>query len=316
MFPMLPAAATPAVGPGPTPAVAAIGFDSLLAILLNGSNALNAPVLCPACAEPGSAQPHGEQVPGPEVLEALGAAAPTESPESAESESDPTVTGSGVSPAAVLWTATSGPSPGGPVVAHVAVATPPSIAAPQATPACVECGASVAPIPVETPATEALPVIATSPGNDEGTSSSTQGQSAPQSKVFAPDVLPLTPTAAPAAPSSETASASTRFVERVEQIVEQLELAGPPKTVVVDLADFNGMRITVSMRGTTVHLSFGSMLPDDGWMPELRRAMFERGLDLEGDVPSRGDSPDADPNDERDRRRGGSRWNRNLDRQA
>lgn len=96
----------------------------------------------------------------------------------------------------------------------------------------------------------------------------------------AANAAPATP--APA-PTPVDGGLHARVVARVIQAAELLENAPPPRHMVVELPDSDGLRLQVAMRGSEVHVNLhgGRTAPDLGaWGRELAAGLASRGMSL------------------------------------
>ncbi len=121
---------------------------------------------------------------------------------------------------------------------------------------------------------------------------------------------PASSTAAPAsaspAPAAPDASLHARLVSRVIQAAEALENAPPPRTMMVELPDGEGLRLQVSLRGTEVHVQLqgaaGQGTDLGAWGRELAAGLAGRGLSLgqfqTGAEGERGQGQDQAPTDD------------------
>ncbi len=80
---------------------------------------------------------------------------------------------------------------------------------------------------------------------------------------------------------------ASSLATRIRDTVEQLRDAAPPRHVTLDLGD---LRLSVSLRGSTVHVVFHGEAPPQtaGWTQEVSTALADRGLQLStgtGDQP-------------------------------
>lgn len=93
-----------------------------------------------------------------------------------------------------------------------------------------------------------------------------------------------------------------RVVARVIQAAELLENAPPPRHMVVEVPDSDGLRLQVAMRGSEVHVALqaGRTAPDLGaWGRELAAGLASRGMSL-GEFTSGDSTPsgrDQQPSD-------------------
>ncbi|MDJ0954326.1 MAG: hypothetical protein QNJ81_11670 [Acidimicrobiia bacterium] len=109
---------------------------------------------------------------------------------------------------------------------------------------------------------------------------------------------PITHVAAPAAPAQHSALA-----ERVLQAVELQANQPPPRTMVVDIPEIEGLRLVVSVRaGAEVHVVPASASTGgDGletFLEELQGVLEHRGFVMTGDGRRRGANPNQDDQDE------------------
>ena len=114
------------------------------------------------------------------------------------------------------------------------------------------------------------------------------------------EAAPTNPThvAAPAAPAQHSALA-----ERVLQAVELQANQPPPRTMVVDIPEIEGLRLVVSVRaGAEVHVvpSSSSAAGDSvqPFLDELQGVLENRGFVMTGDGRRRGNNPNHDEQDE------------------
>lgn len=86
---------------------------------------------------------------------------------------------------------------------------------------------------------------------------------------------------------------------RILGVVERLQHAPPPRQVVVELPDLDGLRVLVEARGTSVHVvvlhgpTQGGQL--DALARELAAGLSARGFDLAGFSGGRDRGPDPEP---------------------
>lgn len=102
--------------------------------------------------------------------------------------------------------------------------------------------------------------------------------------IASPDVAVPTDarTAVPATAARVEGSLHGRLVGRVLEAVDHLRHAPPPRQVMVEMPDADGLRLQVSLRGQDVHVQVhGAMLPDPaGWARDLGAGLAARGLAL------------------------------------
>jgi hypothetical protein len=109
-----------------------------------------------------------------------------------------------------------------------------------------------------------------------------------------PLAAPVADTSAPALPMQSSALA-----ERVMQAVELQANQPPPRTMVVDIPEIEGLRLVVSVRsGAEVHVvqSTSSTSSDSlqSFMDELQGVLADRGFVMTGDGRRRGSNPYLD----------------------
>ncbi|HXF73241.1 MAG TPA: hypothetical protein VNO79_11610 [Actinomycetota bacterium] len=86
---------------------------------------------------------------------------------------------------------------------------------------------------------------------------------------------------------------------RILEVVERLQQVSPPRQVVVELPDLDGLRVLVEARGTSVHVvvlhgpTHGRQL--DALARELAAGLSARGFDLAEFSKGRGQAPDPEP---------------------
>ncbi len=107
-------------------------------------------------------------------------------------------------------------------------------------------------------------------------------------------VAPVTSFATPVAPTQHSALA-----ERVLQAVEMQANQPPPRTMVVDIPEIEGLRLVVSVRaGAEVHVvPSTASTASDGLQPfleELQGVLENRGFVMTGDGRRRGNNPNQD----------------------
>ena len=95
----------------------------------------------------------------------------------------------------------------------------------------------------------------------------------------------------PAADTTRPAPAPV--LSKVIATVERLQNAPPPQTMVIEIPEMEGFRISVSVRGTGVHLGFsGAFTQASTWIPELAEALDRHGFDLAGFSEEREATPE------------------------
>jgi hypothetical protein len=244
----------PAQAPMPGESAAGSGFEALLGEALSGSTVGGAApqVLCVECAATEGVLSDSSEALLPEAAGELAVVAVVLPPAAITAKSE--------TPTTPAFTDQASPEPL----------------------ACEECSvALVAPVPPAPPPTT-VPYVAAPAAKVTTVADQPAEAETPMLTGQAPAVS----TEAVESTATTQAPTSTRFAERVERIVAQLELAGPPKSIVVDLQEFSGARITVSLRGNAVHLAFAGAPPGElgDWLPELRRVLADRGLDFRSDA--------------------------------
>lgn len=111
---------------------------------------------------------------------------------------------------------------------------------------------------------------------------------------------PVTPPPPAAEAPQEAAASPLRTVSRVLDAVEALEHAPPPRSITLDLADLDGTRLHVALRGQEVRVTFVGDARSAGQEPafarELGSALADRGFTL---ADPAGGREDANPHRER-----------------
>lgn len=143
-------------------------------------------------------------------------------------------------------------------------------------------GTSPDPAPVEAEAVKG----AEASGRRESAALPAQGTTNPVPHALASRVeQPAALSADPGVPA-EQAPPTSLLAERIVEVTRALAAGPPPRSITLSFDELDGLRMTVSLRGTQVHLRIEGLQPADRpWMGQVAAALTRNGFDLAGDDP-------------------------------
>jgi hypothetical protein len=85
---------------------------------------------------------------------------------------------------------------------------------------------------------------------------------------------------------TELAPATSLLADRIVEVTRALAAGPPPRSITLSFDEFEGLRMTISLRGTQVHLGVEGLQPTDrAWMGHVTAALTRNGFELAGDEP-------------------------------